>query len=120
MDSEFYGTDYYIDRIEKELRTMKVGDVNKAIKKYINPKDMKVAMVADDAKGLMEKMLANAPSPIKYNSPVSQKILDEDKTITTLPLGINNEKSKVVPVEQLFENESPGQAMERKDVEKKR
>ncbi len=120
MDSEFYGTDYYIARIEKELKTMKVGDVNKAIKKYIDPKNMKVAMVADDAKGLMEKMLSNAPSPIKYNSPVSQKILDEDKTIIALPLGINNEKSKVVPVEQLFENESPGQILERKDIEKRK
>ncbi len=121
MDSEFYGTDYYIARIEKELKTMTVEDVNRAVKKYIDPKNMKVAMVADDAKGLMNKMLSNDPSPIKYASPVSQKILDEDKTITTLPLGINKEKSKLVPVEKLFENESPGTVIEqRKDVEKKK
>lgn len=120
MDSEFYGADYYIDRIAAELKTMTVDDVNKAIKKYIDPKNMKVAMVADDAKGLMEKMVSDEPSVIKYASPVSQKILDEDKTITALPLGINKQKSKVVPVESLFENESPGQVIERKEVEKKK
>lgn len=118
MDSEFYGTDYYIDRIEKELKTMTVDDVNKAIKKYLDPKNMKVAVVAEDAKGLLEKMLTNEPSPIKYSSPVSQRILDEDKEITVLPLGINKERSRVVPVEQLFENESPGQVIERKEIEK--
>lgn len=121
MDSEFYGTDYFIDRIEKELKTLKVDDVNKAIRKYITPANMKVAMVSNDAQGLMEKMVKNDPSPITYASPVSERILEEDKTISVLPLGINKAKSKVVPVEQLFENESPGKVMEqRKDVEKKR
>ena len=42
---------------------------------------------------LMDKMINNEPSPIKYASPVSQKILDEDKAITALPLGINKEKT---------------------------
>ncbi len=120
MDSEFYGTDYYIDRIEKELKTMTVDDVNNAIKKYISPKNLKVAIVSSDAQGLLTKMLANDPSPIKYNSPVAQRIMNDDKTIATLPLGINKEKSRVVPVEQLFENESPGTILEKKkDVEKK-
>ena len=121
MDSEFYGTEYFIDRIEKELKTLTVDDVNNAVKKYIDPKNMKVAIVADDAKGLMDKMVKNDPSPIKYASPVAQKILDEDKNISVLPLGINKEKSKVVPVSELFENESPGAVIEqRKDVEKKK
>jgi zinc protease len=120
MDSEFYGSEYYIDRVEKELKTMTVADVNRAIKKYISPKNLKVAVVAEDAAGLMDKMVKNEPSPIKYQSPVAQKILDEDKAISGLPLSINKEKSKVVPVENLFENESPGSVMERKDVEKKK
>jgi zinc protease len=120
MDSEFYGTEYFIDRIAKELKTMTVNDVNNAIKKYIDPRNLKVAMVADDAKGLMERMMKNESSPIKYASPVSQRILDEDKEITVLPLGINKEKSRVVPVGELFENESPGSVIERKEIEKKK
>lgn len=119
MDSEFYETEYFIDRIEKELNTLKLADVNAAIKKYIDPKNMKVAMVTSDGQGLMDKMANNAPSPITYASPVSERILVEDKSISVLPLGINKTKSRVVPVEQLFENESPGKVMERKETEKR-
>ncbi len=117
MDSEFYGTEYFIDRIEKELKTLKVDDVNKAIKKYIDPANMKVAMVAEDAKGLMERMIKNEPSPITYASPVSERIVEEDKAITVLPLRINALKSRVIPVGELFENESPGSILQRKDSE---
>ena len=104
MDSEFYGTDYYIDRIDKELRTLTLAQVNSAITRYIHPTNMKVAMVAEDAENLLAKIIANAPSPITYTSPVSQRILDEDTIIEKLPLKVNKEKTRVVPVEQLFEN----------------
>ncbi len=115
MDSEFYGTDYFIDRIDKELRTLDVARVNAAIKKYIDPNNMKVAMVAEDAQSLLERILRNEPSPITYTSPVAQRILDEDKIIEKLPLNVNRERSRVIPVERLFENESPGTALERKE-----
>jgi zinc protease len=115
MDSEFYGTEYFIDRIDKELRRLTLESVNTAIKKYIDPNNMKVAMVAEDAQGLLNKIVANEPSPITYASPVSQRILDEDKVIERLPLKVNKERSRVVPVEHLFENESPGMMMQRKE-----
>ncbi len=103
MDSEFYETDYYIDRIEKELKNLNVENVNQAIKRYISPKNLKVAIVANDSESLMEAMLSNAASPISYESPVSEQILEEDKVISTFHLDINKEKTKIIPVEQLFE-----------------
>lgn len=103
MDSEFYGTEFFIDRIEKELKALKVEDVNNAIKKYLSAENIKVAVVANDAVTLMDAMFNNAPSPIKYASPVSQNILDEDKIIENFPLKINKEKSKLVKVDELFE-----------------
>lgn len=103
MDSEFYGTEFFIDRIEKELKNLKVEDVNNAIKKYFSAENIKVAIVANDASKLMDAMFNNAPSPIQYTSPVSQNILDEDKIIEIFPLNINKEKSKLVKVEELFE-----------------
>jgi zinc protease len=121
MDSEFYGMkDDYIERIGKELKALKAEDVNRTIKKYISAKNLKVAIVTNDAKSLKDAMLSNAPSPIKYQSPVSEKILEEDKTISTLPLGINASKTRIVPVSQLFENESPGVTIEKKDDEVKK
>jgi len=105
MDSEFYGSDYFIDRIEKELSALTLDDVNAAIKKYLHPSDLKIAVVIDEGKGqeFLNGMITNKPSPIKYLSPVSQSILDQDKLIEVFPLSINKEKSKVVNAKELFE-----------------
>jgi hypothetical protein len=65
----------------------------------------------------MNALLSNNPSPIKYASPVSDNILEVDKTIQSLQLEINKEKSKVIKAEHLFENESPGMVVKRKDKE---
>ncbi len=105
MDSEFYGSPYFIDRIDQELKQLTVDDVNRAIKKYLHPSDIKIAVVVDEGKGqeFLNAMMANAPSPIKYSSPVSQTILDQDKLIEVFPLAVNKEKSKVVSAKELFE-----------------
>ncbi|MFI5251777.1 MAG: M16 family metallopeptidase [Bacteroidota bacterium] len=105
MDSEFYGSDYYIDRIEKELSTLSVDDVNAAIKKYLNDKNIKLAVVVDEGKGkdFLDALKNNTPSPIKYSSNPAQKILDQDKTIEVFPLKINVKNSKVVKASDLFE-----------------
>ena len=120
MDSEFYGTDDYVDRIDKELKTLTLADVNTAIKKYIDPRNLKVAIVADNVQSLKEAILTNAPSPMTYASSVSERILAEDKVISVLPLGINKAKTRVIPVSMLFENESPGHTLHRKDDEGKK
>jgi zinc protease len=105
MDSEFYGTDYYINRIEQELKTLTVADVNNAIKKYLHPSDIKIAVVVDEGKGqeFLSTMTANTPSPITYQSPVGQNILDQDKLIQVFPLSVNKERSKIVNAKELFE-----------------
>ena len=120
MDGEFYGMEEdYFTRIERELNALTVDDVNAAIRKYISAKNLKVAIVANDAAALKEALVSNAPSPITYKSPVSEKILEEDKAISTLPLGINASKTRVVPVNMLFENESPLITIEKRDDEVK-
>ncbi|MBI1804314.1 MAG: insulinase family protein [Ignavibacteriae bacterium] len=105
MDSEFYGSDYYIDRIDRELKMLTVDDVNAAIKKYLHPSDIKIAVAVDEGKGkdFLDAMTFNKPSPIKYQSPVSQNILDQDKLIEVFPLTVNAAKSKVVNAKELFE-----------------
>jgi zinc protease len=105
MDSQFYGTDYYIDRIAKELSTLTADDVNAVVKKYLHPSDIKIAVVVDEGKGkdFLNALIANTPSPITYQSTPAQAILDEDKIIQVFPLKINTEKSMVVKSSELFE-----------------
>ncbi len=120
MDSEFYGFEDYIGRIEKELSTLTLDQVNRAIKKYIDPNDLRVAIVADNAKELMDSMLKDEPSTMKYLSPVPERIVEDDKKISTFHLNINRDETRLVPVNMLFENESPGVVIERKDLEGKK
>jgi zinc protease len=105
MDSEFYGSGYFIDRIEQELKNLSVDDVNAAIRKYLRASDIKLAVVVDQGKAadFLEALTTNQPSPIQYASPVSQRILDEDKVIQVFPLKINTEESKVMKAADLFE-----------------
>jgi zinc protease len=107
MDSEFYGSEYYIDRIEKELKTLTVAEVNRVIQKYISSKNLKIAVVTDKGQQFLDALDSNAPCSIEYSSPVSNRILEEDKMISHFSLEINKAKSKIVPVKELFENESP-------------
>jgi hypothetical protein len=79
--------------------------VNGAIKKYLHPSDIRIAVVVDEGKGqaFLDALVANTPSPIKYASPVSQAILDQDKLIQEFPLTINKAKSRIINAKQLFE-----------------
>jgi zinc protease len=105
MDSEFYGTEYFIDRLDKELRALTVDDVNETIRRYLHSGNIKIAVVVDEGKGksFLESLTNNVPSPIKYQSQVAQSVLDQDKMIQIFPLMVNKEKSKVVAAKELFE-----------------
>ncbi len=105
MDSEFYGTEYFIDRIDKELRTLTVDQVNAAVRKYLNADNIDIAVVVDEGKGkaFLDGMINNTPSPITYQSPVAQPILEQDKLIQVFPLKVNTEASHVVSAKDLFE-----------------
>ncbi len=105
MDSEFYGTPYFIDRIEAELKNLTVADVNAAIRKYLTADNVKIAVVVDAGKGaeFFDNLANNVPSPITYDSPKPQNILDEDKLIERFPVKVNRSKSRVVDAKDLFE-----------------
>jgi len=105
MDSEFYGSEYYIDRIAAELPKLTVDDVNAAIKKYLHASDIKIAVVVDEGKAqaFYDSLATNAPSLIHYEAQKPANILEQDKIITVFPLDINKEKSVVVKSKDLFE-----------------
>lgn len=105
MDSEFYGTEYFIDRIEKELETLTVAEVNAAVRKHLNPDNLKIAVVVDAGKGaeFFEGLAGNVPSPMTYDAPKPQKVLDDDRKIEVFPVAVNRAKSRVVEAKDLFE-----------------
>ena len=91
MDSEFYGIGDFVNKVEDEVSKLTVDDVNAAIKKYLQYKNIKVAIVINNAKSLKEDLITNKVSPIHYpKKEIPEDILAEDKIIERHPLKINN------------------------------
>lgn len=104
MDSDFYGTGYFIDEIAKRLPKLTKKDVDNAIKKYLNFQNIKVAMVTEGSSEFSKDLISNKVSPITYqHSNISQHILDEDRSIQKYPLKINEKKLKIINAEEVFE-----------------
>lgn len=104
MDSEFYKTGYFIDRIQKELPALTLERVNAAIRKYLASDNLKIAMVVEDADGMKKALSDNTVSPIVYQSgDTAAAIVEEDKIIEKFPLSVNVENILIVPVAEMFE-----------------
>ena len=52
---------------------------------------------------LRDAIVQNTRSPMKYNSPKPDEILQEDKVVEKLALGIAAANTRIVKVETLFE-----------------
>jgi zinc protease len=104
MDSEFYGIGDFIDRIQQELPRLKVQDVNDAVKRHLQERNLAVAIVTPDAAAMKEALLSGKPTPISYQTPTtSEALLAEDKEIEAFPLPVNRERVVLVKAQELFE-----------------
>ena len=104
MDSDWYGTGYFIDKIAEELPKLTREDVNAAIKKYLQAENLKVAIITEEAEKVRDMLLSGEKTPIVYQAgSVSQELLDEDKLIESYDLNINEEALKIVDAGELFE-----------------
>ncbi|MEK9139303.1 MAG: insulinase family protein, partial [Bacteroidota bacterium] len=103
LDDKFYRIEgSHLKKFREMMDKVTLKDVNAAIKKYWQYDDMQIAIVTKDAQSLKDALVNETASPITYKSPKSQHVLDEDKEISTFPLGIKAEDITVVPVAELF------------------
>ncbi len=104
MDADFYGIDQdYLGMLDKKIKGLTLDEVNAAVRKYLQTKNLKVAMVAEDAEGLKDALVTGAPSPITYDTPKPDEILEEDKEIIKYPLNIAKGAVKIIPATEMFE-----------------
>jgi zinc protease len=103
MDDVFYGIPgNYIERFRKRMETLTLEDVNAAIKKYLQYKDLKIVFVTNEAQQLKEALVANTPSPITYPTPKPQDVLEEDKAISVYPISVKPENISIKSVDTMF------------------
>ncbi|OBV38823.1 hypothetical protein [Janthinobacterium psychrotolerans] len=84
------------------LQKLTVADVNRAIMQHLSAQNLSVVTVAKDAAGLKEKLVSDAFSPIRYDGNKPQALLDEDKVIGAMTLGLKPEAVTVTPAAAVF------------------
>ena len=103
MDSKYYGIPMFTDYVRDQLSKVKLEDVNRAIKKYLQSENIKIIVVTKDAEEFKQAATSGKPSPISYTSTPGKDILDEDKIIESYKLNFNPKRVEVVPVDQVFQ-----------------
>ena len=103
IDSGYYGIPAYSSYLKQSLAKLTVEDVNRAIKKHLRSTDLVIVVVSKNCEELKRKLLANEVSPMQYNSPKPQEVLDEDKIVERRNLGLTPEAIRIVPAETVFE-----------------
>jgi zinc protease len=104
LDSRWYGIGEFTSYMRGELAKLTLADVNAAIRKHLSAKDLSVVIVTKDAKGLRERLVSDAFSPIRYDGEKPAALLDEDKVIGARRLGLKPENVRITPVDQVFAN----------------
>ncbi|EDM75042.1 peptidase M16-like protein [Plesiocystis pacifica SIR-1] len=107
IDDRFYGLDRdggpgHLADFQAALDTMTLEQVNAAIKKYIDPDNLKITIATGEAESLRDALVADAPGTIEYPTPKPQAILDEDQVIGAHELGISAENVTIRPVDEMF------------------
>jgi zinc protease len=102
IDGGFYGKKDLVTELGERLPKLTVGQVNAAVRKYLKADGFKVAIVAKDAAGLRDLLVAGKATPMAYDTQgTPEDVLAEDKQIAVYPLkGVS---VRIVPVEQMFE-----------------
>jgi zinc protease len=100
----FYGIPNYNQYLKTALAKLTRADVNRVIKRYLSRSGtLVIAAVAKDGEDLKKQLASDAPSPMQYNSPKPDAILEEDKVVQAYPLRLKAENIEVVPVDKVFQ-----------------
>jgi zinc protease len=103
LDSQYYGIPGYNTYLKTQLGRLTVAEVNGAIRRHLKSDRMRIVIVTKNANDLRDRIVKNVPSPIKYNSPKPNEIMDEDKIIEAYKINVKPEDVVVSPVDRIFE-----------------
>jgi zinc protease len=102
LDQKWYGLPDYVTDMRAKLGRLTRAEVNAAVKRHLQTKNLSIVFVTKDAETLKAALVADAFSPIKYDGEKPKALLDEDKVVGALKLGIRPEAVTITPVEEVF------------------
>jgi zinc protease len=105
IDDRYYGLrESHLATFRRMMGELTLEEVNAALKKHLQVANLRIAIVTADAKGLMEKIAADAPSLMGYGKVTKPAaILAEDQEISRYPLRVPQANIRIVPVDEMFE-----------------
>lgn len=103
IDSRYYGIPDYTRYIQKSLEKLTREEVNRAIRRHLRTDGLDLVVVGRGLQALRVKLEANERSPMTYNSPKPDEILEEDKIVETWKIELKPENVTIVPVNTVFE-----------------
>jgi zinc protease len=102
LDSKWYGIPEFTSYMRERLAKLTREEVNRVIRKHLSARDLSVVFVTKDAKGLEDALIKDAFSPIHYEAQKPKALLEEDKLIGALKLGLRPEAVRITPVDDVF------------------
>ena len=101
LDSEFYEIGEFNGFLKDTLNSLTLGEVNAAIRKHLRAEDLDIVVITKDARSFRRILRSGRPSAIKYVSPKSQHILEEDRIIGRYKLDLGS--IEIIPINSVFE-----------------
>jgi len=103
IDSLYYRIPSYNQYLKTALARMTLADVNAAIKAHLRTNRLVIAAVSRNGEELKRQLASEAASPISYNSPKPEALLEEDKIVARWPLNLRAADITVKPAEEVFQ-----------------
>ena len=103
LDSRYYGIADFNTYLRDALSKLTLDDVNRALREHLKTDRMRIVIVTKNARVFRDAVVSNQISPIAYNSPKPDAIMNEDKVIQAYRINVRPEDVVVVPVERVFD-----------------
>ena len=103
MDSDFYGTEGFVELVTSGLDALTTEQVNAVIKKHLQTDDIQFVFITSDGEDMRDRLINDTTSAMEYNSEKPAELLAEDEIIQDYPLQLKANNVKVVPIEEVFQ-----------------
>jgi zinc protease len=102
LDSKWYGIGEFTSVMRDRLRALTVAQVNAAVKRHLSTRNLSIVIITKDAAGLKQALVADTPSPIKYDGEKPSSLLAEDRQIGAMKLNVPAANVTITPIDGVF------------------
>lgn len=102
MDSDFYGTEGFVELVKKGLSELTVEQVNAVIKQHLQLDNIEFVFITSDGADMQNRLLNETTSAMTYNSEKPESLMAEDVIIQDYKLNLKKANVKVVNINEVF------------------